>query len=248
MRPYYKYPTPKTNNFKSPVTISVMIIWLIMLILELIKVPVDTFIGISSGNIIPTAFITYSLIPSGIIGAIFAAMTLYFIGKNLEDTWGSKKYLIFLIIISFSGSIFYETGAILFGGGIQDLANPWKIVSGIIIAWAFMYPHERISFWFIPVPSFIIIIITMIMEYLMNAPRANPEAEWLQIFCGFFALGSVLFAWLFVKYQYIFNRKNKLRSKSTSSNFFINIIHEIERRRRIAELRRKFRFSDEDDK
>lgn len=246
MRPYYKDTKPQLR-FESPVTIGIMVAWLIILILQYGGLHVENFIGIST-YLLPTSFITYSLVPAGIWGTLFAAIALYFTGKSLENAWGSKKYTIFLLIMSLSCAIFFEAGALLFSGSIQDLAGPWKLVSGLIVAWAFMYPYERIMFWFIPVPSKIMALITVLLEYFINAPQANPEIRWLQIFAGLFALGSVLFGWFYVSYQHLFQKKSGRNSKVSGPNFFVKIFREIERRRRIAELKKKFKFSDEDDK
>ncbi len=247
MRPYYKDTKPQ-NRYETPVIFSVMILWLIFMILNYGKLPVANYIGISDYSPIPTAFFTYSLMATDIIGTLFAALTLYFIGKPLENTWGSKKFIIFLILTSLFGGIFFEAGAILFGGGLQDLATPWKLVSGIIVAWAFMYPYERINFWFVPIPSKIVALIAVLLEYFLNAPQASLDSRGMQIFAGLFALGSVLFAWLFVKYQYLFQKNSKQRNAAPKQNIFVRFFKELERRRRIAELKRKFRFSDEDEK
>ncbi len=244
MRPYYKDTKPQPK-FESPVTIGVMILWVIFLILQYGRLPINNYIGISTAPFIPTSFITYSLVSSDIISTLFAALALYFTGKSLEYAWGSKKFIIFLVLISIAGSIFFELGAILFGNAIQVLANPWKLVSGVIVAWAFMYPYEKISFWFIPVPSKIMALITALLEYFLNAPHANLPI--MQIFAGLFALGSVLFAWAFVSFQYLFNKHPKSSKSLSKSNYFTRIIQEFERRRRIAELKRKFKFSDEEE-
>lgn len=245
MRPYYKDTKPQ-GRFESPVTIGIMICWISFLILHYGSFPIERYVGISTDPTVPTAFITYSLVSLDIIQTLFAALALYFTGKSLEDAWGSKKFIIFLIIISLFGAVFYEAGAMFFGYGIQPLANPWKLVSGVIVAWAFMYPHERINFWMIPIPSKIMALITVLLEYFMNAPQA--EIRNLQIIAGLFALGSVLSAWLFVNYQYLFQQQTKKSNSKSKPNFFIRIFREIERRHRIAQLKRKFRFNDEDDK
>lgn len=81
----------------------------------------------------------------GVIHIAFNMIALYFIGKALEDLWGTKKFLTFYIISGIGAALIssiFLTGPALGASGA---------ICGLFAAYAILYPEASIlMFFFIP--------------------------------------------------------------------------------------------------
>ena len=103
--------------------------------------------GLMSGFIFQ--LITYPLIEVNLMGFIFNALVVWFIGSELEQQWGSKIYLRFLLINIIGVGLIYATVNLIFFFGTFTYSAPIHGLTGInfamLIAYSLLYPDRQMS-------------------------------------------------------------------------------------------------------
>jgi membrane associated rhomboid family serine protease len=103
--------------------------------------------GLMSGFIFQ--LITYPLIEVNLMGFIFNALVVWFIGSELEQQWGSKIYLRFLLINIIGVGLVYATVNVIFFFGTFTYSASIHGLTGInfamLIAYALLYPDRQMS-------------------------------------------------------------------------------------------------------
>jgi membrane associated rhomboid family serine protease len=107
--------------------------------------------GLFSGLIYQ--LVTYPLIETRLMSALFNGLLIWFIGSELEGLWGRKIYLRFLLInILVVGLIYTLVNLILFKGTFA-YATPIHGLSGLsfslLTAYAMLYPDRQMAFMMI---------------------------------------------------------------------------------------------------
>jgi membrane associated rhomboid family serine protease len=92
--------------------------------------------------------ITYPFIEINLMGFIFNALVVWFIGSELERQWGAKIYVRFLLINVLGVGIIYSLVNLLFLGSAAA-ATPLHGLTGInfamLIAYSLLYPDRQMS-------------------------------------------------------------------------------------------------------
>ena len=102
--------------------------------------------GLTNGFIFQ--LITYPLIEVNLMGFIFNALVVWFIGSELEKQWGSKIYVRFLLINIIGVGIIYSLVNLLFFGtntGAIPLHGLTGVNFAMLIAYALLYPDRQMS-------------------------------------------------------------------------------------------------------
>jgi membrane associated rhomboid family serine protease len=82
---------------------------------------------------------------------LFNGLMIYFFGRELEDRWGSKRYLLFALLTVLAGGVFVVVnGLILPGRGVAIGASAFA--EGLIVAWGLLFRDREVRLFFaIPV-------------------------------------------------------------------------------------------------
>ncbi len=102
--------------------------------------------GLTNGFVFQ--LITYPFIEVNLMGFIFNALVVWFIGSELEKQWGSKIYVRFLLINIIGVGIIYSLVNVLFFGtntGAIPLHGLTGINFAMLIAYALLYPDRQMS-------------------------------------------------------------------------------------------------------
>lgn len=101
--------------------------------------------GIKSGLIYQ--FITYPFIESGLMGVIFEGLLVWFIGSELEQKWGGKFYLEFLLVaILTSGPFYFIITSIFPSLGAYPLMGLTSFTYALLMAYAIIYSERQLTF------------------------------------------------------------------------------------------------------
>ncbi len=92
-----------------------------------------------------THFFSHSL--SGITHILFNSLALIFFGPMLEDTVGGKRFLRFYLFCGLVGGIIVT----LFDPSFNPVVGASGALFGVLTAFAFYYPNQKVSFLFIPI-------------------------------------------------------------------------------------------------
>ncbi len=111
-----------------------------------------SFIGLSSSGLLSGfvwQLLTYPFMEGQLIGLIFNALLLWFVGSELEQLWGSKIYFRFLLFVSLLTGISYSLIQIIFFYGTSHFFVPLHGLTGlnmsILIAYSILYPDRQLS-------------------------------------------------------------------------------------------------------
>jgi membrane associated rhomboid family serine protease len=103
--------------------------------------------GLGSGLIYQ--LFTYPLMETQLMGFLFNALLIWFIGSELEQQWGSRAYLRFLLLVTISVGLIYASVGFIFFQGTYVYGAPLIGLSGLnfalLIAYAILYPDRTMS-------------------------------------------------------------------------------------------------------
>ncbi len=131
-------------------------------------------------------------VPSGSIShIIFTMLLLYFFGSSLEEAWGGKRFLRFLV---FSGAIAYGVQfalSLVLPGSIAkklvpaDYFGGTPVVEACVIAWACSFRGRTVLLFFVlPVGTRTLIYLTVGANVLMLIAGAPTPSGHIALFAG----------------------------------------------------------------
>lgn len=164
--------------------------------------------------------ITYMFMHGGFTHIFFNMFALFMFGGLLERVWGSKRFLIYYMCAGIGAGLIQEvvqyvyystqlagyTGVNLGSGFVIPMAeylNMWVTVGasgavyGVMLAFAMMFPHERIFVFPIPVPikAKYFVLIFGALELLSGlSPSMSDNVA------HFAHLGGMLFGYILIVY------------------------------------------------
>lgn len=138
-------------------------------------------------------FFLYPLYNNSLMGVAFNSLLLWFIGSELEEMWGMKKYLLFIFISYFgAGIVYFIFGATLFASSpaaMVPFAGLHGICSSLCMAYAVLFPNRIFHFMMIfPLKSKYFCMILIAMELYMGL-MAGALQSWGHLAAMFFAFG-----------------------------------------------------------
>lgn len=116
--------------------------------------------------------LTYSFISRGLMDVIFHALGLWFVGSELEEMWGRRRYVSFLVGVVLGGALLYLlVGSLFFTSGALSsfaLTGLSGAVMALFLAYAILYPNRPFLFMFVfslPAKYFCAILIAMSLYF-----------------------------------------------------------------------------------
>lgn len=107
--------------------------------------------GLSNGLIFQ--LVTYPLIEKQLLPVIFNALLLWFLGSELENQWGMKRYIQFLLAAVISAAVIYSFIGITFLSDTAvysfSLTGMQGIGAALCLAYAILYPDRSFMFMMI---------------------------------------------------------------------------------------------------
>lgn len=188
-------------------------------------IPIGSF---SDASFYPWQLITYQFM-HGDFGHIFFNMfALWMFGMEIENMWGSKKFLTFYLTCGIIAGLAHLFISPLFGSLPAPTIGASGAVYGVLIAFALFFPDRYIFLYFlIPIKAKYLIGFLIVFEFLaINSAHSNIAhlAHLGGAFAGF------LFIW-FDKSSHIelkaMLRRNRFRSSASSGSGF-NIFRQDE--------------------
>lgn len=112
--------------------------------------------------------ITYQFMHGGFGHIFFNMFMLWMFGMEIENLWGSKKFLIFYMLAGITGGLFQLLITPLLGGGVGFTIGASGAVFGVMVAFAMFFPDRYIFLYFlVPVKAKYLIAFLVILEFLM---------------------------------------------------------------------------------
>jgi membrane associated rhomboid family serine protease len=140
----------------------------------------------------PWQLITYQFLHGGFGHIFFNMFALWMFGMEVENSWGSKKFLYYYLLSGVGAGICHLFLSPLLGGGNAPTIGASGAVYGVLIAFGLMFPNRYIFiYFFIPVKAKYLITFFIIMEFML-VDSANSSVAHLA------HLGGALTGFLFI--------------------------------------------------
>jgi len=95
----------------------------------------------------PIQLVTHMFMHADMGHLFFNMLALYFFGPMIERLWGAKKFLIYYLLCGLGAMILH----LLIGGGAPVLGASGAI-SGVVLAFAMLFPNARVMLLIPPIP------------------------------------------------------------------------------------------------
>lgn len=168
--------------------------------------------------------ITYQFMHGGFSHIFFNLLMLWMFGMELENMWGSTKFLVFYLLSGIGAGLFHIFLSPVFSGGAAPTIGASGAVYGIMLAFAFFFPDRPIYLYFLlPIRAKYLIGFLIIIEFLsVGTPSIVAHLAHIG---G--ALTALIFILLDRKYRFNIegwwkDLKRKVDSQSTTNRNFKN--------------------------
>jgi membrane associated rhomboid family serine protease len=150
---------------------------------------------------LPWQLLSYGFLHGDLGHLFFNALALYMFGAPLEQIWGQKRYSTFLLVCTAGAGLCQLLFVSFdpFGQGVHPTVGASGAVYGLLMAYALLFPHQRIMLLIPPIPmqARTFVIVFGAIELVLGV--SNPLNGRLNI-AHFAHLGGLLTGWLLIRY------------------------------------------------
>ena len=116
--------------------------------LQMMELQWLTLFGVRSGGFWPWQILTYVFVHIDGLAWFFNMLMLYFFGSRLEDLWGARRYIQFLLACTAAAAIVYLLLTLLLGTTVP-LMGLSGITFGMLVAFGVLFPNQTIMLYFV---------------------------------------------------------------------------------------------------
>lgn len=158
---------------------------------------------------LPWQLITYQFMHGGIMHIALNMFALWMFGIEIENIWGSKKFLFFYLMCGVAAGISQLIFPPLFNEPLAATIGASGAIFGVLIAFGMMFPDRYIYIYFLlPVKAKYLIIGYVLLE-LYSIPQGGNVAHLAH-------LGGALAGFIYLMYERKHNRLFGSYFKSSS--------------------------------
>jgi rhomboid family protein len=115
----------------------------------------------------PWQLLSYAFLhdPRTVAHVFFNMFALYMFGGTLERYWGSRRMVVFYLVCAISAGLTQLAVQQLMGGAAEPTIGASGAVFGILLAFAWYFPRQRVAVYFIvPMPAWLFVTIYGLVE------------------------------------------------------------------------------------
>lgn len=177
--------------------------------------------------------VTYQFMHGGFSHIFFNMLMLWMFGMEIENYWGSKKFLIYYLLCGIVAGLFQLFISPLFGDVPAVTIGASGAVYGVLIAFAMMFPDRYIFlYFFVPIKAKYLIGFLIVLEFLLVDSAQSNVAHLAH-------LGGALAGFLFILFdknidvplKRMLNISSGYGSRSQFKNPFDGIADKFKRKR-----------------
>ncbi len=101
-----------------------------------------------TGNFWPWQLVTYMFLHGNFLHIFFNLFVLWMFGLQIENLWGTKRFVIYYFITGIGAGILH---LILAAEGVPTVGASGAVF-GILLAFGMMFPNREIMLIFLPIP------------------------------------------------------------------------------------------------
>ncbi len=132
---------------------------------------------ISQWNFYPWQLISYQFMHGGFMHIAMNMFILWMFGMEIENIWGSKKFLTFYLVCGVAAGIAQLLLPPLFNEQLAPTIGASGAIFGVLIAFGIIFPNRYIFLWFfIPIKAKYLTILFVLVE-LYSIPHGGDVAH-----------------------------------------------------------------------
>ena len=151
-----------------------------------------------SGGFWPWQILTYPFVHLDGLGWFFNMLMLYFMGSRLEELWGVRRYVQFLLASTVAAAVVFLLITLAFGTAVP-LTGMAGAMFGMLVAFGILFPQRRIQLFFVLEVTMInaVWIFLGIDVFITLGDLFNGTGAWVRDFAQF---GGALGGYLMILY------------------------------------------------
>jgi membrane associated rhomboid family serine protease len=151
--------------------------------------------GIGGASFYPWQLITYQFLHGGFAHIFFNMFSLWMFGMEIENMWGSKKFLYYYLLCGISAGIFHLILSPLLTGGGAPTIGASGAIFGVLVAFGMIFPNRYIFLYFlVPVKAKYLIAFFILIEIFAINTAAPTVAHLAH-------LGGALAGFIFILFD-----------------------------------------------
>jgi membrane associated rhomboid family serine protease len=172
--------------------------------------------------------------PHGFGHILFNMLMLWMFGKDLENGWGTRRFLKFYFICGIGAGLCVVIGNYLFGNPNIRTIGASGAIYGLLLAFGMTYPNVTVYFSFLfPIKAKYFVMIMGAIAFLSSF-GANTGVS------NVAHLGGMLFGFLYLRSERASARLGQPRRSTSSSSDFIGNLRQRYKQWQVERARRKF--------
>jgi membrane associated rhomboid family serine protease len=106
---------------------------------------------------------------------LFNGLVFYFFGPDLEELWGARRFIPFMVVACLGGAAFIVASAALGLGGASVVGFS-SVVLGVLAAWALSWPDKEVFLLFFRVKGIYLLYIEIGLQLLTALSMSRVSA------------------------------------------------------------------------
>lgn len=169
--------TPKLTYINKIIIIISVALFILAALLRVAGISfLEAYFGLSA-HMVTKGFIyqviTYPFVGRGLLEIVFGCLIVWFVGSELEEQWGRKRYSSFLLTSVLGAAIIYILISLIFFSNSFVFSIPLTGLGGmcnaLLLSYAILYPDRVFSFMLIfPVKAKYFCMILIAMQLYMG--------------------------------------------------------------------------------
>jgi membrane associated rhomboid family serine protease len=105
---------------------------------------------------------------ANILGFIFNMLALYMFGRELEEMWGTQRFLGFYFLCGSGAGVCVILAQYLFGNPLVPTIGCTPSIYGILAASAVLWPEREVIFFFFPMKMKYFVLLIAAVDFLLS--------------------------------------------------------------------------------
>src|SRR5262249_51953711 len=111
---------------------------------------------------------TFLFVHVSVLGFIFNMLALYMFGRELEEGWGTDRFLRFYFLCGSGAGACVIVAQYLFGDPRATTIGSSPAIYGILAASAVLWPEREVIFFFFPMKMKYFVILIAAVDFLLS--------------------------------------------------------------------------------
>ena len=201
---YQRYRFSLGYGFPPTIKKMMIIMGAVFLLQQLVSSLIVVYLGLVPGLVWYHYYlwqlVTYIFLHGDFSHILFNLLALYMFGGELENYWGSKKFVFFFFFCGIGAGISTVVCTILFTPQYQiiPVIGASGAIYGILLAFGWLFPNRQIYIYFLfPIPAKYFVIIFGLLEFIYFSRGGGGGISHIT------HLGGLLFGLFYMAYPYI---------------------------------------------